>query len=81
MSLCDQCHNDLHEPDDCHDVWHPHAVYKFCAKGCAAKFLRQLPDAPAFDLVVLDVLIERMDEKYQTGRTWEQTRPPTNRHR
>jgi hypothetical protein len=31
--------------------------------------------------VVLDVLIERMDEKYQTGRTWEQTRPPANRHR
>jgi hypothetical protein len=51
LSECDQCHNDLHEPDDCHDVWHPHAVYKFCAKGCAAKFLRQLPDAPAFDLV------------------------------
>ena len=51
MSECDQCRNDLHEPDECSDVWHPHAVYKFCSKGCAAKFLRRLPDAPAFELV------------------------------
>ena len=51
MSECDQCRNDLHEPDECSDVWHPHAVYKFCSKGCAAKFLRKLPEAPAFDLV------------------------------
>ena len=33
------------------------------------------------EMVVLDVLIEGMDERYQTGRTWAQTRPPTNRHR
>ena len=51
LSECDECRHDLHEPDDCEDVWQPHAVYKFCSKGCAAKFLRKLPDAPAFDLV------------------------------
>ena len=51
LSACDQCQHDLHEPDDCRDVWHPHAIYKFCGKACAAKFLRKLPDAPAFDLV------------------------------
>ena len=51
LSECDQCRHDLHEPDECSDVWHPHAVYKFCSKGCAAKFLRKLPDEPAFDLV------------------------------
>ena len=51
LSECDECRHDLHEPDECSDVWHPHAVYKFCSKGCAAKFLRRLPDAPAFELV------------------------------
>ena len=48
---CEHCGQDLHDPDDCPDVWQPHVLYKFCNKGCAAKFLRLNAQRVAFPLV------------------------------
>ena len=54
--------------EGCRAAWGLQSQAFWTAAACVCKIIRSV------DRVVLDVLIEKMDEKYETGRTWEQIR-------
>ena len=63
---CEHCGQDLHNPAVCDDVWAPHALYCFCNKGCAAKYLRAHPGAFGLVKRVADELADEPAQRQST---------------